>query len=224
MVFFFATHADCHNTDGGKRQKCYNITTTIFTVATKMRTFNLRKSGHALCVETMQCWQDRWVFGLGVFLSLCASKKKKQNKKQSSEQRHQKITLNRFCLVTQHKQRQQWQAPAALDEQSLAAVTIVLTCGLSSAFASPDTSTSTDMSHSQHKTTSEKKKTNPSQQRRSTQWWLSPLPKYQNCWSNPLFMCRYTTSADIWCLSILFADSSEKFEKSGSGVQLIQTK
>lgn len=37
------------------------------------------------------------------------------------------------------------------DEQSLAAVTTVLTCGLSSASASPESSTSTDVSHSQQK-------------------------------------------------------------------------
>lgn len=59
-----------------------------------------------------------------------------------------------------------------MDERSLAAVTIVLTGGLRSAFASPDTSTSTDMSHSQQKDKGEKtnnKKTKP-HGGRSTEW------------------------------------------------------
>lgn len=56
-----------------------------------------------------------------------------------------------------------------MDERSLAAVTIVLTCGLRSAFASPDTSTSTDMSHSQQKDKVEK--TNKQKKNPKTSRW-----------------------------------------------------
>lgn len=95
-----------------------------------------------------------------------------------------------------------------MDERSLAAVTIVLTCGLRLAFASPDTSTSTDMSHSQQKdkvekTNKQKNNKNLTVEDPQSGDYLRCLDIENSC-CNPLFMRRYMTSADIWCLSVLF--------------------